>query len=130
ICGVLCRRMLAERARVAFKPCEFSAFDGAATKARGVKVGCEREDVVEFGGDAIRARLKASLIGRLLETIPRADVLTDVATVEPAVEIGGDLCGHFFGAQFDGRVRDATVRVQDVRLGDRLCRAGVNAERT
>src|SRR5215475_3662377 len=61
--------------------------------------------------------------------VPRADVLTDVAS-KKMVPDSLTICFRYFAAQFNGRVRNTFPAVENVWLNDRLRWARINAART
>src|SRR5205085_489912 len=83
----------------------------------------------ELRSDVAGARLETRLVGRLLEAVPGANVLADVAAVEPAFEVARNFVGQLRLAQFDCGVRDAARGVEQVRLDDCAGRARLDAKR-
>src|SRR5690348_6335009 len=61
--------------------------------------------------------------------IPRTNVLTDIAAVEPFPDRFMELPGNFI-AMFDGQIRDATPSVYLVRRGDGAGRTRVDTAAT
>ena len=71
------------------------------------------------------AGVQARLARRRSETIPRADVLADVAAEDPFTDQGPQLAGDG-AAKFDREVGDAAARVDLLRSNDGLGRAGID----
>src|ERR1043165_6369319 len=122
-------RIFQKRAGVAFKASELGALDGAAAETLYVSFRRQFDNLRKLCVRVALARLEAWLAGRLLKTIPGANVLANVAAVEPALSIFCNFTWNRRSAQLNRRVRDATVRVNDVRLDDCIGRAGFDAER-
>src|SRR4051812_11185952 len=60
--------------------------------------------------------------------VPGANVLADIATENPSVQVFGDGLGNR-APMLDRPVAQATVRVELIRHGEGLCRAGVETTR-
>src|SRR5204863_2670809 len=93
----------------------------AAAEGRAVRVVAPIGD----GADVERAAGEARLQRRVERggglAVPGADVLADVAAVEPVADLRLE-CGVDVGAVLDGQVGDAPPRVELVRRGDRAGR--------
>jgi hypothetical protein len=77
------------------------------------------------GGDC--ARLKRGECGDGRFAIPGANVLANVAANYVIADPGTQIFGNR-GTKFDGEIRNAAARIQDVRLSEGLGRAGVETE--
>jgi hypothetical protein len=127
--GALIAASFSKRARVSLQSGEFCSFDGAAAEPRDIRFMIHCDHFSKRQRRLSISRFKARLIGRFFEAIPRADVLADVATVKPTAQIARDLLGDLCGAEFDRRIRDASVRIDYARFDDRPGRTGFQAER-
>src|SRR5215212_10383039 len=99
-----------------------------AAKTCRISFRREFEYLSEFRIHISCSRRESWLSGVFFKPIPRTNILTDVAAVQPTSQI------HFSGqlrrTQFDRRVRNALVRIDYVRLSNRMGGAGVDAKRT
>jgi hypothetical protein len=63
---------------------------------------------------------------RLLKTVPRADVLANVAAIDPSLQVGCDLIRQRLITELDRSVRNAAPCVDNIRLDDGLRRACID----
>ena len=70
--------------------------------------------------------LKAWLPVRLRKTIPRTNILTDVATENPVIEAPMKCIRNFF-AQFYRKIGDTFLRVEFIGLVEGACRTSIDA---
>src|ERR1051325_2460138 len=80
-----------QRSRVALKTGEFGAFHRTSAETSGVRLRREFEYLIEICVDVSFARSESRFTRRLLETIPRTNILTDVATIQPTRKFALDL---------------------------------------
>src|SRR3954471_7333948 len=94
-----------EGAGVALEAGELGALDGALAKARGVIFLRHLKQLGKIGVNISLARLESLFIRRLLEAIPGAHVLADVAAVKPALHLRGYVGRQLLRAKLNRRIR-------------------------
>src|SRR4051794_20493342 len=72
-----------QSAGVALETGKFRSLHRAAAITRGIRFGCEFEYLTQLCVDVFSSRRKSRFARRFLETIPRTNILTDVATIQP-----------------------------------------------
>src|SRR5512135_1918239 len=119
----MCRACPEYYLRVAGKPAVLRPFDGTMSVPLLKFFLLKPGNLVEPWSNVAWPRTKSlffCLRRKLL--VPRADVLANVAPVNPPVEFLTEFVGNL-AAKFDRQIRYAAIRVDDVRFRDRLCRA-------
>src|SRR5215213_3064186 len=96
-----------QSARVALEPGQLRALHRTAAITCGITFRRKLKNLVKLNLDISLTWLKSRLTRRLLKPIPRANVLADIATIQPTRQI--HLRGQFRRAQLDRRVRNALV---------------------
>src|SRR6185369_5190296 len=120
---------VANRARVALQADQFRALHRTAPVTFRISLRCELKNFIEISIDVSVARSKTRLSGSLFKTVPRTNILADVAAIQPTRKVLFKLTGQFRRPQFDSPVRNAFVGIDNVRLGNRLCRTSIDAKR-
>ncbi len=118
-------------AGVAQQPAPLRALHRAAAKSFAKLLFRGRQQPLQSGRKkgiaGERPRLEILQCGERRAAIPWTNILADVAAENVAPHRFAQFRGDF-AAQLDGEVRDATPRIQQVRLDDRAGRTSVNAQ--
>ena len=109
----------------------FCAADGTVFERGGEGLLVHLRQSQQRRGTGERGRLEAGFGGWSGLDVVGADVQAIVAAENPVAQLSPEVLGdrRFGAAQFDGQVGDAASGIDDVWLGDRAGRTGLDAER-